>query len=223
LNWVAETLAGIGAGFDDGGESLSDDARKYYDSALSAFTNLLADQSLDPQTATQIRVRMADVMVRMRDFPPALEMLQTVLSGNANALNVQVEAARLLQKWGGRDPQKYAQAIVGIDTPQAKIWGWGKIATATQSHRQFRDTFFEARFQLARCQFELAKSKSGQEKKKGMADAERTLTQTKLLYPDLGGTESASQFATLLNEILAAQGKPTLKLAPIDITLENTP
>jgi hypothetical protein len=223
LNWVAETFAGIAAGFDDSGEVLSDDAKKYYANSLAAFSNLLASPNVPPETATQIQVRMADVMVQMRNFSEALAVIQQVLAGNANALNVQVEAARALQKWGSEDPQKYAQAIAGIDTPQSKIWGWGKIASATQSHQQFRDTFYEARCELARCQFELAKSKSGNEKDKLITAAQRTLEMTGQLYPTLGGPKWTGRFNTLLNQILSTQGKPPIEMVNIDASPEGTP
>lgn len=223
LNWVAETFAGIAAGFDDDSDVLSDDAKKYYEHALAAFANLLALPDLPPQLATQIQVRTADVMVQLRRFAEALAVIQQVLAGNASALNIQVEAARALQNWGSEDPSKYAQAIAGIDTPQSKIWGWGKIASATQSHPQFRETFYEARCELARCQFELAKSKSGNEKNRLMAEAQRTLEMTGQLYPTLGGPQWSGRYNTLLNQILAAQGKPPIERVHIDVSSEITP
>jgi tetratricopeptide (TPR) repeat protein len=223
LNWVAETYAGIAAGFDDGSGFLSDDAKKYYENARAAFANLLAAPNVPSQTATQIQLRMATMMVQLRDFNGALAVIQRVLADNANALNVQAEAARTLQKWGSEDPQKYAQAIAGMDTPQSKIWGWGKIAAATQSHQQFRETFYESRYELARCQFDLAQSKSGTAKDKLIAAAERTLVMTKQLYPTLGGPRWTRRYNELLNPILAAQGKPPIKMMNTETSLEVTP
>lgn len=206
LNWVAETFAGIGAGFDDEGDVLSEDARKYYQNAIVAFQNILDKGGLPAKMATQIRVRMASVMGKTHEFPRSLAVLEQVLAENPSAINVQVEAARLLQRWGREDPSKYSTAIAG-GGQQSNIWGWGKIATGTLSHKQFRATFYEARYEVARCQLDLAHSKQGAEKEKLIADASRIVAKTKHLYPTLGGIEWSNKYNALGNRILIAQGK----------------
>ncbi len=212
LNWVAETFASIAAGFADGesdrGDVLNDDARQHYQNAITAFQNILDQSDVPPSTATQIRVRMANVMTKIQQYAQALELLKQVLAGNPSALNVQVEAARMLQQWGRQDPDKFSQAINGIGdkgTP-SHVWGWGKIATATLSHRQFRNTFFEARHAIARCQLELANTKLGAEKTKLIASAARNVAMTKQLYPTLGGSEWTAKYNLLFKTIQAARG-----------------
>ena len=209
LNWVAETFASIGAGFDDHSDTLSDDARRHYQNAIVAFRNILEKGGLPNATATQIRVRMASVMAKIREFAPAMAELEQVLASNPSAVNVQVEAARLLQQWGRLDPSKYAQAISGTGdrSRPSDVWGWGKIATATQSHNEFRETFYEARYEIARCQFELAQSKQGQEKQKALGDAGRILSMTKQLYPTLGGIGWTNKYNALIRQIQIAQGR----------------
>lgn len=213
LNWVAETLARIGSGFDEE-ETLNPNALKYYERSVVAFQNLLNDPAVPPATATQIRVRMASVMGKMRQFDQAMAALEQVLAANANAVNVQVEAARLLQRWARQDPTKYQQAIAGIDSP-SNVWGWAKIAAGTQTHREFRDLFYEARYEIAHCQFESANSQSGAGKRKLLTSAERILKQTQMLYPTLGGDHWTRRYGELLNDVLVAQGKPPLSLKPV--------
>ncbi len=220
LNWVAETFAGIGAGFDDGSGMLSADAKKYYENAIVAFRNILTSGSVPPKTATQIRVRMATVMAKIRDYANALALLEQVLAQNPNAINVQVEAARLLQQWAKEDAKMYSDAIAGIRLPQSNVWGWGKIATGTLPHKEFRETFFEARYELARCQLELAMTKQGEEKKKLIDNAWRDASRTKQLYPTLGGADWTAKYNQLLNRILVAQGKKPTEVTNIAVPAE---
>lgn len=199
LNWVAETFASLGAGFDDNEQVLNDDARKYYERSIAAFQNLLSVSQLDPKLATQIRVRMAAVKASMHQFQDALNDLQQVLAQNPSAINVQVEAAQILQRWARSDPSKYRDAISGIQG--SPVWGWGQIAGKTQQYKQFRDVFYQARYRMAECQFELAQTQQGEERTKRLAAARRSITQTKQLYPTLGGDKWTQLYDELLTRI----------------------
>ena len=205
LNWVAETFASLGSGFDDDENVLNEDAGKYYARSIAAFQNLLSISNLQPQLATQMKVRMASVKTQMHDFQNAFTDLEQILSTTPNAVNVQVEAARLLQRWGKSDPTKYKDAIAGVATggQPSVVWGWGTIANKTLQYKQFRETFYEARYQMAECQLSLARTKQGDEKKKLVADAVRGITQTKRLYPTLGGDKWTRLYDELLNRLNA--------------------
>ena len=202
LNWVAETFASLGAGFDDNPDVLNPDAKKYYERSIGAFQNLLSVTTLDPKLATQMKARMASVKASNHDFQNALSDFTEILTKTPSAVNVQVQAARLLQRWAATTPANYEQAILGVP-PGGKgvVWGWGKIANATISHKQFRETFYEARYEMAKCQLGLAGSKQGDERKKLIASAEKNLTRTKQLYPTLGGEEWTQKYNELLGQI----------------------
>lgn len=203
INWVAETFASLGAGFDEGEGQVSEAARTYYDRSIAAFQNLLSVSGLQPELATQVKARMASVKAKVGDYEGALNDVQGVLAKNPKAINLQVQAAKILQSWGTTDPSKYQQAISGIDS--GSIWGWGKIASGTMQYTQFRDTFYESRYEMARCQLALAKTKSGAEKSKLLSAANRNLTMTKQLYPTLGGQRWTEAYEKLLQEIKAGQ------------------
>ncbi len=208
LNWVAETFASLGSGFDDNPDVLNENARKYYDRAIAAFQNILSKPDLQPQIATQIKARMASVKAQMHDFAGSLNDFEEILGKTPNALNIQVQAAELLQRWGQSDPEKYELAILGIQADGAKVgvvWGWGKIANTAMRYKQFRDNFFEARYQMAECQISLAGSKQGQEKQQLLANAERNLTMTKQLYPTLGGEQWTTKYNELLKKVQSAR------------------
>lgn len=207
LNWVAETFASLGSGFDDDPQVLNQNAQKYYSRSIAAFQNLLSKTDLQPQLATQIKARMASVKEQLHDFEGSLAELEAILGKSPNALNIQVQAAKLLQRWGQSNPEKYKQAIAGIQADGGQpgvVWGWGKIANTAMRYKQFRDNFFEARYHMAECQMGLAGSKRGQEKQKLLADAKRNLTMTKQLYPTLGGPQWAAKYNELINQVQSA-------------------
>ena len=133
--------------------------------------------------------------------------LQQLLRDNPSAVNLQVEAAKVLQGWGSVDSSKYLEAIKGLQSSEkGGVWGWGKIANATMPHLQFRDIFYEARYEIAACQHALAMTLGGVERTKQLAAAEKTLTITEKLYPDLGGELWSSKYGELHEKILQAGG-----------------
>ena len=206
LNWVAETFASLGSGFDDDETNLNENAKRYFERSEAAFANILAMSSLDPQLRTQVQVRSASVKGKLRDFQSAMEQFVDVLKANPKAINVQVEAARMLQEWGETEPQRFDLAIRGTtqEDPPGDIWGWGKIATTTLQYAQFRDSFYEARYEMARCQYRLALARPS-EKNKLIRSAKRMLTQTKALYPSLGGEKWTDLYAELLAKVNATK------------------
>ena len=215
LNWVAETFSSLGAGFTTDGE-IGPDAKKYYDQSLAAFENMLQRPELPEGTATQIKLRMAQVQATTGDFDAALAIFEEVLAKNAMMLNVQVEAAKLLQDWGKQDADKYLDAMNGPGSAAASVWGWAKIAKTTITYPQFRNTFYEARYEYARSALALAASQQGTEKDKLLAKAERSLSQTQKLYPTLGGDQWPAKYDETLKEVQTAMGKPAVGLPKIE-------
>ena len=207
LNWVAETFASLGTGFDDGGSVLDANAALYYQKSIDAFQNLLGQINLQPALQTQVRARMAEVKAKNRDYQGAMSDMQQLLKVNPAAVNLQVEAAKVLQRWGSVDSAKYSDAITGVrSTEKGGVWGWGKIANATMPHAQFRNVFYEARYEIAACQSARAMTLSGVERSKQLAAAEKTLAVTEKLYPKLGGEMWSSKYEELHEKIKRAGG-----------------
>jgi len=208
LNWVAETFASLGAGFDTEEATLNADAGLYYDKAISAFQNLLNRIDLPPALQTQVRARLAEVKAKNRDFRGAMVDMEQLLQANPAAVNLQVEAATLLQRWGKSDPSRFSEAISGIRSgEEGGVWGWGKIANATMPHAQFRDTFYRARYEIAACQLARALTLSGAERIRQLDAAEKTLQVTRKLYPNLGGDTWTTKYEQLTRDIQRAGGK----------------
>lgn len=207
LNWVAETFASLGSGFDTSPGDLNMDAAVYYDKSINAFQNLLNRIDLTPGLETQIRARLAAVKAKKRDFQGAMADMEQLLQANPSAVNLQIETARLLQRWGTLDSSKLTEAITGIRSGEkGGVWGWGKIANATMPHAQFREQFFEARYEIAVCQFALAMTRDGSERSKQLAAAEKTLAMTSKLYPSLGGDTWTAKYKKITQEIQRTEG-----------------
>jgi tetratricopeptide (TPR) repeat protein len=217
LNWVAESYSKLGKSLDDG-QALNEDAKKYYQASVDAFQNIIDKVELEPNMKVQVQLRMASVQGEMRDFEKAVGMFENILGANANALNVQVEAAKLIELWAKQPGQeeKYKAAIVGIrkeGEPKPVIWGWGGIAQKTAGNAKFKDTFYEARLRLAQCRYDHAMRLDGAEKDKKMNSAKQDISITNRLYPELGGEKLKPKFDDLLKKIQNVLGEQPVGLA----------
>ena len=217
LNWVAESFSKLGKSLDEGAE-LNEDAKKYYQASLDAFQNIIDKVELDANMKVQVQLRMASVRGDMREFDKAIGIFEEILSANANALNVQVEAAKLLEQVAKQPGQeeRYREAIVGIrkdGDPKPVIWGWGGISQKTAGNDKFKDTFYESRLHLAQCRYEHALRLEGAEKEKLLRSAKQDISITNRLYPDLGGEQLKPKYDNLLKKVQNALGEPAVGLA----------
>ncbi len=217
LNWVAESFSKLGKSLDEG-QTLNEDAKKYYQASLDAFQNIIDKVALDANMKVQVQLRMASVRGEMRDFEKALGVFEEVLGANANALNVQVEAAKLIELWAKQPGQeeKYKEAISGVrkaGDPKPVIWGWGGISQKTAGNAKFKDTFYESRLHLAQCRYDHAMRLNGAEKDKMLNAAKQDISITSKLYPDLGGEQLKPKYDTLLKKIQTALGQQAVGLA----------
>ena len=71
-------------------------------------------------------------------------------------------------------------------------------------HVQFRGIFYEARYEIAVCQFALAMTLSNAERVQQLAAAEKTLAVTIKLYPGLGGDTWTEKYKQLIQNIQRA-------------------
>ena len=196
LHWVADTFAKLADGFDD---STSANAQKLYRQSEEAFQRVLSQPSVSPELINQVNVNLAGIKHQLSDFDSALRLYESVLKRDANAINVQVAAARFLQAWGAQDSDRLRQAINGTG---GSIWGWTKIAISAAQHKQFRDTFYEARYEMANCKVTLAKQSPGKDNKSLLNSARRGLVQTATLYPNMG--QWKAKYDALIDSITTA-------------------
>ena len=224
LNWVAETYRGMGESYLTGQKGASAEAKAYLRKAADTYVKLLdlgqkSPGFLTPAMTTQLRIQLAKTKKSLGDYIAARDTYESVLKANAMLLPVQVEAAHLYQDWGAAGKEhapNYLKAMFG-DRPDPRgknvIWGWREIARMTASNRQFREQFFESRYNLALCRYSYAQTITDAAKKKETLTASRRdITGLIELYPDLG-EKWGPQFDTLLKTIQKTLGEPATGLS----------
>jgi tetratricopeptide (TPR) repeat protein len=229
LNWVGDTYRGMGESYGTSLKNLTPEAKSYFVKAAETYQKILdkgkSDPSfLPPLMATTIRIQLAKAKKSVGDYIAARDIFESILKETPTMLPAQVEAARLYQDWGGTgkgQEENYVRAIVGARPDKSKggrnvIWGWGEIAARTANNAQFKDQFYDARYNLALCRYQYALAHSDEAKRKQQLEsAKRDISITAGLYPELGGDEKKKQFDNLLKNVQKALGEPTTGLKSV--------
>jgi tetratricopeptide (TPR) repeat protein len=230
LNWVAETFFSLGAGFDPGGKTLSPEAKGYYEKAADTYQRILqrcddADFGAPQGAATSIKIRLAKCLRRLgpsdqRKYDKAMALLVEILRDRGTMIDAQVEAAYVYQARGEQDARYYPFAISGGKRFKGSkvnlVWGWGKIALRAARDPKYESIFHEARYGLAYCRFEMAKSKRNKKEQDELfKKAETDIRVVYRLYPKMGqglylepgGKDWREKYDDLLKKIQKVLGK----------------
>lgn len=204
--WVGQTLAGIAKAVKGSSPTASGSVTKLVDDSIKTLDAIRSDASITPENATKVRFIMAQAYQTKGQFDEALKLIEEILKQNPMMLDVQVEAARMLQASGtGKSSEMLTKAVNGYlpnsKTRQNIIWGWGRISQLTSGKANLTDTFFESRLELARCRYLQAMLDKVPESKtkllqRGLSD----ITQTLKLYPELGGPAFTERFDKLTRD-----------------------
>jgi hypothetical protein len=226
LNWVGDTYRGMGESYGTSLKNLTPEAKSYFVKAAETYQKILERGKNDPTflpplMATTIRIQLAKCKKSIGDYLAAGNIFEAILKETPTMLPAQVEGARLYQDWGGTgkgQEENYVRAIVGARPDKSKggrnvIWGWGEIAARTANNAQFKEQFYDARYNLALCRYQYALAQSDAAKRKQQLDsAKRDISITAGLFPELGGDEQKKQFDNLLKNVQKALGEPTTGL-----------
>src|SRR6185312_13789066 len=140
-----------------------------------------------------------------------------ILKEKEAMLDVQRIAALTYQERGQREDPKFLEnAILGgyksKPTDRNRIWGWVRISTvaknAARTNEKFRDSFFEARYNIARCRYLAALKQTGDARRQDLVKSKQGVLTLRQLYPDLGGDRWKPQFDKLLKDIQREEIKP---------------
>jgi len=225
--WLAQTYYNMGAPQGSGAspappKATNKRSREYLTKAQTAYTELLADAAKDPKLAPSensllaARLQLGECQRALGNYQDALDTFSAVLKERESSLAVQRSAAQTYQDRGQTEnSQWFESAIHGgyklKSTGQNRIWGWLKIsqvaARAAQADPKYRDTFFEARMNVARCRYLAAMKRQGDERKADLAKAKQSIQSLAQVYPELGGDRWKAEFDTLLKEIQVASGQ----------------
>ncbi len=218
LYWVANAFENLGAGAESGEGKLSPEAAGYYQKAVLAYEKIIqaaaADEKFAPAgSVTTIQIRQARCLRRLGKFKAAMESLISILKTNENRLDAQSEAAYTYQAWGEETPSYYLSAIRGDHVIERKngskdylVWGWSGISRRTQDKEAFKDTFDEARYNVALCRMKYALTKKDQEKLDLLHQAEDDILNLLRLRPEMGGKKWYEQYDALLKKIQGSLG-----------------
>lgn len=215
LNWVAETYFNLGAGLDPEGQETPEKAKLYYQRAAQTYLKTLTTIKEDAGgefapagAAANIQVRLAKCLRALDKHSSAMQILVRILRERDTRVDVQIEAARTYQDWGRIKSGYYAFAIKGgiREGNRNLVWGWGGIARRVAPYPKYQGTFHEAQYNLALCRMKLAEKQQGAEKKKTLAMAERDITSTHMLHPNMGGDEQYEKYDALLKIIQRLRG-----------------
>jgi tetratricopeptide (TPR) repeat protein len=196
--------------------------RVYYTKARDAFLQLIKDATADPKLAPspvailQIKLRLAECYRALGQFDKAIDAYSAVLKEKEASLDVQRAAAMTYAERGQREDAKWFEnAIYGGNKAKSDgqnlIWGWVKIsslvAKAARKDKSFRDSFFDARFNIAQCRYQAAMKKKGDARRADLSNAKQGIQSLARVYPDYGGDTFKPQFEELLKDIQREEGK----------------
>ena len=233
--WVATTYQSLGSGTNAAVPRAK--AGQYLDRAATAYGRLLArmgQEGLPEAEAAElrrcepsVRLKIASLSRERGKWDAAREQIDALLADpqRQNWLEAQIEAAELLVAAGraAKDAGDAAtadsmlrEAAAGRKTGIV-IWGWGGIANKVSRQAfggtdakalQARELFFQARLKVAESLMLRAELKSdASEKTRLLETAETSISMTRKLYPDLGGTAMQQRFEKLLKSVQTALGK----------------
>ena len=225
--WIAQTYYKMGA--PEGAAAtkttntvVGQKARGYLSKARDAYRQLIDDAAKNPKFAPNAnavlaaKVQLGECYRALGQYPLALDTFSEVLKEKESSLSVQRAAALAYQERGKTEGVQWLErAIQGgyklKSTGQHRIWGWLKIsqvaARAARADKKYRDTFFEARANVARCRYLAAMKQDGADRQKDLTRAKQGIQSLAQLYPDLGGERWRGEFDMLLKQIQTAAGE----------------
>ncbi len=223
--WIAQTYYKMAGGdaLLDGPTAprLGDTARGYLAKSRDAYQQLLEQAAKNPQFAPNgnsvlaAKMQLGECYRALGQYKQALDTFSDILKAKESSLSVQRAAAYAYQQRGqAGNAQWLERAIHGgyklRSTGDNRIWGWLKISQvasrAARADEKYRDTFYEARANVARCRYLAAMKQSGAAREQDLARAKQSIQSLAQLYPDLGGERWRSEFDSLLKQIQTAAG-----------------
>jgi hypothetical protein len=192
--------------------------------AEEAFSKVAAKPK-DEANDTKFQLKLGLAKSGAGKFEEAHAIFKELLASSPSVLNIQVEAARNLQKWsGGNNVDLLRKAVFGCE-PNAKkmnqVWGWVKISSQTSANK-YKETYFESRLNLAKCLRMIGLCEQPDQRKKNLENAVSGIRQTFLISPDLGGSDSEAAFVKLLRELQQDLGRQAIGLEEFKQTKQQS-
>jgi tetratricopeptide (TPR) repeat protein len=202
-------------------------SRVYFTKARDTYQQLIKEAANNPKLSPSdgavlvAKMRLAECYRALGQFDKALDAFSGILKEKESSLDVQRAAAMTYAERGQREDAKWFEnAIHGGNKAKADgqnlIWGWVKISTmaarAARKDVTFRDSFFDARLNIARCRYQAAMKKEGDARRDDLSNAKQGIQSLARIYPDYGGERWKPQFEDLQSEIDKAMKDEKIKV-----------
>lgn len=213
LSWVAGTYYQLAAAIANSqGDEISRDASAMFGGAADAYKKLLGSTPApEGDQALAIRLRMSECLRKSGNYRAAQGEVETVLSSKPALVAAQIEAARVLQAIGATgDMESLRQAASG----SGSIWGWGRLGQITARHEELEDSFFESRYELARCRLAMARMDSAAETRQ-LRLAKSDILLLARTRSELASTPWRQKFDSLYKEIQRELGESASGLSQV--------
>lgn len=168
LLWIGESWMNLAENQGDSAAGLP-----YLERASTAFDEVLKlsreqPDAFTPEILLATEFRRVIALRRSGKFEPALNSLREILKQRPNAIDLQIEGARLMKDLartgGSQAPLRWTTALQGEpeETPE-RLWGWGEISTRFHNELErnpgtetIRTKLFESRLEIADCRYQSA-------------------------------------------------------------------
>jgi len=222
--WIAETYAAFADGAVD-----ETAAASYNERASDAYQRIIdRDEKLSDAQRVNIQMRLIRSRRKARQFDAALELVGQLLKSQPKALDVQTEAAQILeaQAAADRSADRYRAAMLGVRLPKssADVWGWSRMASILQrtleksrANQTFKTRLLESRLHLAECRYAIAQLLDDNQQRQD--ELQKAKLEIRALWTVLGTTlnaEWSAKFDLIYQRVLKDLGEPPQGLADID-------
>lgn len=191
-------------------------ARVYFTKSRDAYQLLIKEAATNPKfppsdaAVLAAKMQLGECYRALGQFDKALDSFSEILKQKESSLAVQRAAATTYAERGQQEDVKWFEnAIHGGNKAKADgqnlIWGWVKISTvaarAARADKAFRDSFFDARLNIAKCRYQAAMKKDGDARRDDLSNAKQGIQSLARIYPDFGGAKWKPLFEGLLKDI----------------------
>ena len=131
------------------------DAMRCYESSAAILKQLVGDRSVEANVKLSLQLTLIETYRDSQQLDQALDAVREILSARANAIEVQLTAARILRDRASESPSQetYREAIRGEG--QSNVWGWQTLTTTLMNLRFSNDNVSDSPERLHEAIFSL--------------------------------------------------------------------
>jgi tetratricopeptide (TPR) repeat protein len=168
------------------------ESSKLLGEAKQLYDRILATPQLDRKAENRARAKLAGLLRQEGKFQEAYQQAQKLSQDNPNALEPQMELARVLQGWAATDPKNYDEAVAR----------WTKVRNALERLAKKPDEYYEVIYNAAYCLHGQASAQTDQAKSVEKAkEAKQWLNSALIRKPELNGPDMVARYKTLLEKL----------------------